>query len=150
MGRVISIAAVFCVGLLLALYVIDPAASIMMLAGHGALYAVMRCVIVAILLTLLFKRPPRRKPVRAMTGSLAAGLSLWTAIATYGERLRLLDGLSLLALGVCVGLYLVEPSRTDKPLRAAATRIMTLLHTHHKGKNHAFAALLNGAHKLLF
>lgn len=150
MGRVILIAAVFCVGLLLVLYVIDPSASIMMLAGQGAIYALARCAIVGVLLTLLFKKPPRSKHVRAAMGTMAAGLSLWTAIATYGETLRLLDSLSLLALSVCVGLYLAEPSRTEKPLRAAAARIKPLLHAHYKSKNHVFAVLLNNAHKLLF
>lgn len=145
-SKFIVFATIFCISLLLALQLIDPAASLMLLAGRGALYMALRSAMIAALLLLLFTDQPQSLALRVVKGVLAAGLSVWTFVATYQETLKLLDSLSIWAFSICTALSAVEPTYGIKSRGGTITTIRHKLRL--QLAHYSLPALLNGTHKL--
>ncbi len=108
MGKVILLLSFFGIGLLLVIAAVDPNSPAVWLASTSSGFFQVRAFMMLILFALLVTNPPRNVYFRAFVGILSLIAVSWALSATYQNEMKLLDTLSILEVGICAGITVLE------------------------------------------
>ena len=108
MGKVILMLSFLGIGLLLIVAAIDPNSPMVWLASTSSGFFQLRAFMMLVLFALLVTNPPRNVYFSAIVGILSLIAVSWALSATYQNEMKLLDSLSILEVGICAGITVLE------------------------------------------
>lgn len=85
-----------------------PNAPIMWFASTTTTYTIMRFMLIAALIILIFTEPPRSHSIRAGLGGMSITLALWTLAEIYSNHLHMWDFMAFLLAAVILALESLE------------------------------------------
>ena len=108
MGKLLPFLSLLSIGILLTLGLVNPDAPALWMASTSPGFMILRVVLIAALLALLFTHPPRNVYLRSLVGMLALGIAYWSLSATYQNKMLILDTFSLLQFSISAGIVVLE------------------------------------------
>jgi len=114
MSKSIEYLVLFILFIMLVGCLLIPANPIFWLASPETGYSILRFLLIILISTIVILGTPPSTFIKFVFGVTGAALTSWALFSTYTETMQLLDGLSLAAAGVVLGIEALSPVYLDQ------------------------------------